>query len=121
MSTLNVVREEHLESDLSGNVINHNTTEETQAKLDSFKRKVKYCEKSLCCVLLKTTLEILILLAIMIYFLLIYYLEKEGKQGGILFPAAALEGTLMLGILIPRCCHKGVQQFFDSLRVVFKC
>lgn len=119
MSSLNVVREEYMESDGSGNLIRHSFSDDTQAKASKSRECARRWQKSLPYILIRSSLELLILLLLMSYFTFLHYLEKEDSVFSLLYINGIFESILIVMQILPGCINKGAHYWFDSLYVIY--
>ena len=82
---------------------------------------MRNCEESLLFSIFKGLNELLIILFIGVYFLLMYYLDKNENYHIVLIPLICFQFTLLLMVIIPQCGSSGVKKFFEDINVVIQC
>lgn len=121
MSTLNIVHEEHYESDDSANPIRHSISDEMHPSNDNWKRIMHKIEKGLPYLFTKSLLEIVTIVFILVYFLIIHYIETNNNPGALLYPIVSFWFIHLFLIITPKVFSRGIQEFCESLSLTITC
>ena len=119
MSTLNIVHEEYYESDDSANPIKHSMSDDVNSKSENCRRRIKKIEKSLPYLLAKSIIEFVTIIFILVYFLILHYLEINNNPGDLLYPIVSFWFIHLLIIVPLKVWRRGMQEFWENLFMTF--
>lgn len=116
----NIVVEDELDSDDSDNILKYTTSDVGVQSRSNCQSQTSMLERSKCFLFIKSVFQTIIMALILIYFLVLYYLEKENAQDYVLVPCLIAEVIILLLMVIPRCFIKGMHGFFNKPTAVLE-